>query len=101
MPSPFEMTPDDVQVANRMIEAIQKSVQNTDWASPDGSIVVDALIVMVHVNSDGIQTVTWINRGSPEVAEGLARRVVRDIEMSQLAGVLTMVLGEEDDGLGD
>lgn len=67
-------------LARRLLDALQGVVTGTEWAAPDGSVVKEALVVMVHVDADGTEICTWVNTGSLDTAAGMARKVVVQVD---------------------
>lgn len=71
----------DQELSQKIIEAVSEIVKGTAWAPPEGGIVVDALVVLIHVDQDGEYASSWLNHGSLEQAEGMAISVKRSIEI--------------------
>lgn len=78
--------------ASRLLDVLGEAAKGTEWAPPEGGVLVDALVVFIHVDSDGEFGSSWVSHGSDEQAEGMARKVIRDTESSALASTIVTAL---------
>jgi hypothetical protein len=74
---------EDLQVEQHMLDAVAEAAKGTEWEVPN-SVMVDCLVVMMCRDDDGDYCVTWMNAGSRAAAEGMANRVLRDIEFMEM-----------------
>lgn len=70
-------------VAQELLDAVSEVVKGTPWSPPEGGILVDALVIMVHCDTDGEYGSSWLSVGSLEQAEGMARKTIRDVQTIQ------------------
>ena len=76
---PSSRTPEDRAIEQKMLDAVADVIRDTEFAPEEGGILVDALVVMISVDRDGDHGISWMSHGSVHQAEGMARKVVRDI----------------------
>lgn len=69
----------EIQAEDRMLNAVTEAVKGSKWEVPN-AVMTEILVVMTSVDDDGDHCTVWINKGSWCMAEGQARRVLRDIE---------------------
>lgn len=74
-----QMRADEVKLEDEVMSAIEQVVQGSAWSSPD-AMLKDVLVVMTFVDSDNDHVTTWLTTNSWLTAEGMARRVIRDVE---------------------
>ena len=74
---------EELRIESKVLDAVAQAIKGTDWDVPDG-VLKDVLVVFTFVDSDGDHMTTWISTGAWTTAEGMARRVVRDVEYSDL-----------------
>lgn len=80
----------DSDIEAKVLEAVDGVVKDTDWAPPKGGVLVDVLVIMIHADKSGHRGCSWINTGSNEQAEGMARKVIRGVEYMQIAAMRKM-----------
>lgn len=69
----------DVAIEQKMLDAVSDVVSGTEWEVPK-SVMVDCMVVMMSKDDDGDYVTVWMHAGSTPQAEGMANRVLRDIE---------------------
>lgn len=69
--------------ARRVMDAVAEAIRGSHWEVPDG-VLKDYLLVMTFLDSDGDHMTVWINSGAWTTVEGMARRVIRDVEYNDL-----------------
>lgn len=72
----------DITVEQKMLDAVSDVVRGTDWEVPN-SVMTDCLVVMTSKDDDGDFAVVWMSAGPRTAAEGMAGRVIRDIEFME------------------
>lgn len=82
--------PTESELSHKLLSAVSEVVKGTDWAPPEGGILVDCLVVLIHVDDRGEFGSSWLSAGSAEQAEGMARKVLRSMDQSD---IVTAILG--------
>ena len=67
-------------VEHAMKEAVAGAVAGTDWAPPDGAILIECVVIMGWYYPDGSYGSSHITCGPPWSGHGLAQRCVQDME---------------------
>lgn len=70
---------EDVVIEQKILDAVSEIVKGTKWEVPN-SVMTDVLVVMTSIDDDRDHMTVWINSGSWCTAEGMAHRVIRDVE---------------------
>lgn len=89
------MENEDSLVKRKLMDAIDEVVKGTGFAPPEGGILVDFLVVMVHMDNEGETGASWMNFGSMEAAEGMAHKVVRGVRALDYAK-MRYAIGEDE-----
>lgn len=74
----------DQEIAEKVLGAVAKAVEGTEWAPPEGGVLVDCLVVMMYRTLDGEYGTSWLNVGSAEQAEGMARKILRTLNQGDM-----------------
>lgn len=64
----------------RLKETISTAVVGTDWAPPEGAILMDAVVIMGWFYADGTHGTSHFTCGSPWAGHGLVTRCLQRIE---------------------
>lgn len=70
------------KIEEKVLDAIAEVVKGTPWEI-ENAILTEVLVVMNWVDDDQDHFAVWINTGSWTQAEGMARRVIRDVEFRE------------------
>lgn len=83
----------------RMLDAITEAVRGSEWAPPEGGLIVEAVVVMGWVDSDGDSATSHLRCGSAWGTEGLLVDALRHVRMQAEQEQRRYFEGEdEDDG---
>lgn len=86
----------EVEFEKKLVDSIQESVRNTEWQPPNG-ILKEVLVVMTFVDDDGDHMTCWVSNAGKLTADGMARRVTRDVERTEHLGALRVFMADEED----
>ena len=83
----------EVEAENKVLDAVSEAVKGSKWEVPN-AVMTEVLVVMTSVDDDGDYCTVWVNKGSWCAAEGMAHRVLRDVEARHQMGINS---GNDDD----
>lgn len=70
---------EEVRLEQKVLDAVAEAVSGSKWEVPN-AVMTNVLVVMTSVDDDKDHCTTWLTAGSWTEAEGMARRVIRDVE---------------------
>jgi hypothetical protein len=76
----------EIEAENKILDAVAEAVKGSKWEVPNG-VMTEVLVVMTSVDDDGDYCTVWVNKGSWCTAEGMARRVLRDVDARHQMGI--------------
>lgn len=88
---------DDKALERKVLDAVSAAIEGSEWAPPEGGILVDALVVMIHIDNEGNHGTSWISQGSSEQADGMAAYVRRAIDAKERLRLTHMIMGVHDE----
>lgn len=71
------------RVEQKVLDAIAEAVKGSVW-EVDRAVLTEVIVAMNWVDDDGDHFMVWLNTGSWTQAEGMARRILRDVKSREL-----------------